>query len=101
MELPTDGVASTHIGTKLVGQRACPHIDAAMALIINQKKVAECLLKLVNTDPSIGEADRADARRQFLKLSRAVTAYAAKKKTVNELKLFHDIEDNDRNSQFL
>ena len=94
-----DELASTHLGTKVVGHRACPYVDKAMAVVINQKKVAESLMKSVLNNPGASDQDKIDSRRQFLRLSRAVTSFAAKRKTLAELKLFREIEDNDRDSK--
>ena len=94
-----DEVATSQLGTRRAGQRATPNTDKAMELLINQKKVSERIMMLVCAEPCSSETARVNARRQFLKLSRAVTAHAARRREMNELLMFRDIEDHQNNSK--
>ena len=94
-----DEVAADQLGTKWVGLRSTPTIDKAMDLLMSQKKVAECLMKGVMSDPDSSDSDRSACRAQFLRLSRAVVSYRARQRELAELKLFRDIESHQNNSK--
>ena len=94
-----DEVAGSMLGTKFVGPPGTPTVDRALDLLVSQKKVANSIMKLVCEDSTASDEDKTMARKQFLRLSRSVTAYSARKKELAELKLFRDVEANQSDSK--
>jgi hypothetical protein len=98
-QLALDEMAAEHLGTKVVGPRAVPTMDAAARLLVSQRCVAEDIMKIVAADPDASEEARAKARSQFLRAGRAVRKAAADRKAVAELALFRDVEEKQLDSK--
>ena len=98
-QLALDEVAADRLGTKIVGPKAVPTMDAASRLLIGQRTVAEDIMKRVMADAGATEQDRAMARTQFLRAGRAVRKAAADRKALAELEVFRDVEEKQLDSK--
>jgi hypothetical protein len=94
-----EGVATEHIGKKLVGPRAVPRLTQAVKMLVDQRRVSEAVLAQVTTDPSASDEARTMARTVFLK-ARGAAAHALKQgKRLAELELYTSIEKNQCDSK--
>jgi hypothetical protein len=98
-QLALDEMAAEHLGTKVVGPKAVPTMDAASRLLVSQRAVAEDIMKRVMADDQATDQTRAQARAQFLRAGRAVRKAASDRKAIKELEVFRDIEANQLDSK--
>ena len=94
-----DKVAAERLGVKKLGTAPAQSMSAAVRLLASQRAVAEDIMKAVVADCEASEEEKTRARRQFLRANRAVQAGVAKRRQVEELRLFHDIEDRQGDSK--
>ena len=94
-----DEVASTYLGTRWVGPKTTPVLDAASRMAIEHRGVCEDVFKALARTGGVDEKTRRDARSQVLAASRRVLALAERRKEIEELRLFHDVEDKQRDSK--
>jgi hypothetical protein len=87
-----DGLAAERLGTKMVGPRTTPTVDAAMRMAQQHKAVCSDIMKTVVSDQQSSEQARCEARKQFLSASRALTSAAARTREYGELILFREVE---------
>ena len=94
-----DKVAAEKLGTRKVGPRPTPIMDAAARLASQQLEVSRSIMVQVREDPGASSEVKADARKQFLAAGRRLTALAARRKQLAELSLFRDVEENQSDSK--
>ena len=87
-----DALAAEHLGTRWVGKRATPVLDAAMRMAVQHKEVCSDIMRTVAADGDASEGARRAARVQFLAASRAVTQASARRRERDELALFRQVE---------
>jgi hypothetical protein len=98
-QVALDEVAAEHIGTKWVGPKATPILDAAARGAIKHRDICQDVLLWTMRDVRTPEHERTAARTQFMAASRAVVAVAAQRRHLAELKLFRNVEQYQGNSK--
>jgi hypothetical protein len=98
-QVALDEVAAEHIGTKWVGPKATPILDAAARGAIKHRDICQDVLLWTMRDVRTPEHERRAARTQFTAASRAVVAVAAQRRHLAELKLFRNVEQYQGNSK--
>jgi hypothetical protein len=94
-----DEVADERLGTRRLRPKATPALDAVTDLLVQQRMVCEEVLKrLVNDNRSSDDA-LATARGQFLASSRAVRKASSRRRELEELCLFRDVEEKQSDSK--
>ena len=94
-----DEAAFEQLGTKFVGPRPTPLLDAATRLTIQHRTVCEEIMKQLMADPNAPEEVVAKGRSQFLKASRRVLSASSRRKELQELQLFRDVEEKQGDSK--
>ena len=94
-----DEVAAEHLGTKWVGPRAVPVLDAAGRLAQSHHRLCQDLMHASMRDPAASDQDRREARQDFLQSSRRMLAANARRKRLDELRLFRDVEAKQADSK--
>jgi hypothetical protein len=94
-----DEVAAAQLGTKWVGSKATPILDAAGRRAVAHRRICEDVMTWVANDKNATEQARREARAQFLTVSKQVTSLAAKSRELAELRLFRDVEDKQGDSK--
>jgi hypothetical protein len=94
-----DEAAFEQLGTKFVGPRPTPLVDAATRLAIQHRTVCEEIMKQLMADPNAPDEVVAKSRSQFLKASRRVLSASWRRKEFQELRLFRDVEEKQGDSK--
>ena len=94
-----DKAADKHLGTKKIRIRPTPGLDSTTRLLVEQRQAAQELMWLVNGHPDATDADKEQARRQFMTVSKAVRSEAMRKRELSELALFRSVEAKQRDSK--
>jgi hypothetical protein len=94
-----DQLASEHLGTKLRSPTAPPPLDIATRMAVEQRQVCENIMKYVMKNGAAPEEAKYKARQNFLIASKQVRKAAARCKKVDELRIFRDVEKNQKNSK--
>ena len=87
-----DETAAVQLGTKWVGPKTTPVLDAAGRMAVQQREICEDVMKWVMNDRDASEQARKESRTQFLAANREVLAVASKRRQIAELRLFRDVE---------
>ena len=94
-----DHLAAEQIGSKVIKPRVTPSVDAATRLAIEQREVCEAVMKHVMQDTASSELAKVEARRNFLHASRQARQTAAKRKQIERLRVFRDVEEHQADSR--
>jgi hypothetical protein len=94
-----DELAAEHLGTRWAGPKTAKVLDAAAQMAIHQRELTQDVLKWAMHNSATPEHARREARSQFLAASREVTAVAARRRELAELRLFRDVESKESNSK--
>jgi hypothetical protein len=96
-----DEVADERLGTRRLRPKATPALDAATDLLVQQRMVCEEVLKRLVNDKCSSDVALATARGQFLAASRAVRKASSRRRELEELRLFRDVEEKQGDSKVL
>ena len=94
-----DRMAAEHLGTRTVGPRVTPIMDAAARLAAQQHEVSRSVMRRIQEDADAPPEAKETARKQYMAAGRRVVAVAARRKQLEELALFRDIESKQGNSK--
>ena len=94
-----DEVAGERLGTRRLRPKATPALDAATDLLVQQRMVCEEVLKRLVNDKRSSDEALATARGQFLASSRAVRKASSRRRELEELRLFRDVEEKQGDSK--
>ena len=94
-----DETAAAQLGTKWVGPKTTAVLDAAGRMAVQQRDICEDVMKWIMNDEGSSDQARKEARTQFLAANREVLAVASKRRQLAELRLFRDVEANQRDSK--
>lgn len=94
-----DEVTFEQLGTKFVGPRPTPLLDAATRLAIQHRTVCEDIMKQLMADSDVPEKVVAQGRAQFLQANRRVLAASWGRKELQEGRLFRDVEEKQGDSK--
>lgn len=96
-----DEVTQRTLGSKSVGPPAIPQLNAALSLFNHQRKACEKALRIVVSNPSSSNDERALAVKVYREAKKRALLAGAAKKELMELKAFTEIEDNLADSKIL
>lgn len=94
-----DEVAFEQLGTKFVGPRPTPLLDAATRLAIQNRTVCEDIMKQLMAGSDVPDEVVDQGRAQFLQANRSVLAASSRRKELQELRLFRDVEKKQGDSK--
>jgi hypothetical protein len=94
-----DGVAAERLGTRFVGPTPTPLLNAASRLLIQQREVCRVVMERLSRTQGATEAAKSAARSRFLAAGARVRADAARRKHLQDLELFRDVEEKQSDSK--
>jgi hypothetical protein len=94
-----DQLAAEHLGTKIRSATPPPTLDIATRMAVEQRQVCENIMKQMMKDVTAPEEAKYKARQNFLAASKQARRAATRCKQVDELRIFRDVEANQRNSK--
>ena len=98
-QLALDELASTHLGTRKVKPRATPTLDASTRMAIDHRDSCEGIMRWVFNSKSANETTRTEVRKQYMAANRRVLRAASRRRELQELELFRDVESKQRDSK--
>jgi hypothetical protein len=94
-----DGVAAERLGTRFVGPSPTPLLNAASRLLIQQREVCRVVMERLSRTQGATEAAKSAARSRFLAAGARVRADATRRKHLQDLELFRDVEEKQSDSK--
>ena len=98
-QLALDQLAAEQLGSRIVGPQQPLSVDSLMRMCIDQRDMCENIMKRVMKDMSAPEQAKIEARRNFLHASKQVRDSVAKKKALDRLRIFRDVEAHQADSK--
>jgi hypothetical protein len=98
-QLSLDQLTAEQLGSRFVGPQKPLTVDALTRMASEQRDMCETIMKRVMSDVRSPEEARTEARRNFLNSSKQVRRTAAKKKQLDRLLVFRDVEAHQADSK--
>jgi hypothetical protein len=91
-----DEVSPEQLGARVVKPHRSPTLSEHPSLLVQQRLVCEDIMKKFMGNRNCSKSDRVGARCHFLAASKAVRQASARRRELEELKLFRDVESAQR-----